>query len=84
MFLISAVFGPSLNNIPIGSKIRILASALRTRIVKPRHPDQFAQIMRMARFHFLLVWEFMPLSSLRDASLERTLNRITSKIVSAI
>src|SRR5438132_8236837 len=69
---VPALFRPGLNNIPIRSEIRLLAGLLDARVIKPRNPDQFPQIMRMAGLYFLLIGELVSLSSLCDACFERT------------
>lgn len=81
---VPALLGPSLNNFPIRSEVRILASLFETRFIKTRNLDQFPQSVRMAGFHLFSVWEFTPLGSFSDASLERTLHRIAGQIIGAI
>ena len=84
MLSVSALFRPGLNKVPIRFKIRVLADLLDVCVIKPRNPDQFPQIMRMAGLHLLLIRELVPLSSLCDARLERALHGIACQIVRAI
>ncbi len=68
---IPALFRPGLNGVPVLSKIRVFASVFEQRVSKTRDLDQFPQVVRITRIHLPLVWEFVPLSSLCDAGLER-------------
>ncbi len=45
MLPVPALFRSFLNNVPIRSKIRVLARLLDARVIKSRNPDQFSQIM---------------------------------------
>ena len=79
--MVSAFFSPGFNDLPIDSKVRILASLSEAHL-KTGHLDQIAQLVRIN--HPLSVQELTPLSSLCDASLERTLHGAARQIISAI
>ena len=81
---VPALFGPRLNSIPTPSEVQVLANPFETGLIKARNLDQFPQLVRIARLHPLLVWEFKALSSLCDAGLERALHCIASQVVCAV
>lgn len=51
---VSALLRPGLNNVPVGSEIRVLASPFEARFIETCDLDQFAQVVRMARPTFFL------------------------------
>lgn len=82
--LVPALLRPGLNGIPILSEVGILASLFETRSIQTRNLDKFSQFVRMTGLDLLPIREFAALRCLRDASLERTLHRITRQIIGAI
>jgi hypothetical protein len=78
---ISALFRPSLYNIPIVPKDGILASVFVANFIQLGNCDQLKQVVGMTRLHLLSLGEFTSPRSLRDASFKGTLHCITGEII---
>ncbi len=82
--LIPALSRPELNQVPVLSELGAPIKVSHTGAFEPSDPNQKIQIMRIARIDPLLVWKLEPLGSLRNACLERALDRIPSQVIRPI
>lgn len=66
---VSTLLRPELNDIPIVSEISVCGNPVDKLLINAGDPDQFSQVMGVARLHLSLVREFPSAWALGDASL---------------